>query len=236
MTKPKKMAKPKKDFSFGDHAPGFDSHIRASIPGYKDGLLPVCVGLSRRFVQSDTKVIDVGCSTGHLLASIQKSNSASRASVQHVGLDCEAKFGEHWKRQTARNLEFRVCDARTYEGFENVSLALSLFTIQFIRSVDKLPLLSRIHAGLVDGGALIIAEKTLAETARLQDALTFPYYDFKLERGFTPEQILDKERSLRGQMTLWTETELRAALNRVGFREIEPIWRSFMFVGLLALK
>jgi tRNA (cmo5U34)-methyltransferase len=102
--------------------------------------------------------------------------------------------------------------------------------------VDKLPLLSRIYAGLVEGGALIIAEKTLAETARLQDALTFPYYDYKLERGFTSEHILDKERSLRGQMTLWTEAELKAALSHVGFCEVEPIWRNLMFVGLLALK
>jgi hypothetical protein len=35
------MTKPNKDFSFGDLAPKIDSHIRSSIPGYKDGLLPV---------------------------------------------------------------------------------------------------------------------------------------------------------------------------------------------------
>jgi tRNA (cmo5U34)-methyltransferase len=230
------MTKPKKDFSFGEHAPKFDAHIRSSIPGYKDGLLPTCVGLSRRFVQPDTTVIDVGCSTGHLLASIRKANLACRSGVEYVGIDCEHNFGEHWSRRTAKNMRFEVCDARTYGGFENVSLALSLFTVQFVRPVDKLPLLSRIYAGLVEGGALIIAEKTLAETARLQDALTFPYYDYKLERGFTPEHILDKERSLRGQMTLWTEAELRAGFSQVGFREIEPIWRSYMFVGLVALK
>jgi tRNA (cmo5U34)-methyltransferase len=230
------MTKPKKDFSFGDHALGFDSHIRSSIPSYKDGLLPTCIGLSRRFVQLDTKVIDVGCSTGHLLASIRKVNSASRTGVKYVGIDCEANFAQHWKRPRAKNIDFQACDARTYEGFKNVSLALSLFTVQFIRSADKLPLLNRIHAGLVEGGALIIAEKTLAETARLQDALTFPYYDYKLEMGFTPEHILDKERSLRGQMTLWTEAELKAARIQVGFREINPIWRNLMFVGMLALR
>jgi tRNA (cmo5U34)-methyltransferase len=230
------MTKPKKDFSFGDHAPEFDSHIRASIPGYKDGLLPMCVGLSHRFVQPGTRVVDVGCSTGHLLAKIRKVNSASRVGVEYVGIDCEPKFGEQWRRRRGRNLDFQACDVRTYEGFKNVSLALSLLTVQFIRSADKLQLLTRIHAGLVEGGALIIAEKTVAETGRLQDALTFPYYDYKRERGFTPEEILDKERSLRGQMTLWTETELKAALIQVGFREIEPIWRSIMFVGLLALK
>jgi tRNA (cmo5U34)-methyltransferase len=227
---------PNKDFSFREHVPKFDSHIRASIPGYKDGLLPTCIGLSSRFVQSDTRVVDVGCSTGHLLTSIRRANRASRTGVEYVGIDCEAGFGEHWNRRRARDMSFVVCDARTYEGFEDVSLTVANFTIQFVRPPDKLPVLGRIHAGLVEGGALIIAEKTLAETPRLQDAVTFPYYDQKRKRGITPEQILDKERSLRGQMTLWTESELRAALAQAGFREITPIWRSFVFVAMLALK
>jgi tRNA (cmo5U34)-methyltransferase len=230
------MTKPKKDFSFGDHAPTFDTHIGSSIPGYRHGLLPACVSLSRRFVQPGTRVIDIGCSTGHLLASIRRANQAARPDVKYVGIDTEPGFTVHWNRLRARNLHFEVRDARTYQGFVDLSLALSLFTIQFIRPVDKLPLLQRIYDGLVEGGALVIAEKTLADTARLQDAITFPYYDYKLGKGFSPEHILDKERSLRGQMTLWAETELRAALSQVGFREIEPIWRSFMFVGFLALK
>jgi len=236
MTKSKKLTKPKKDFSFGDHAPKFDSHIRASIPGYEDVLLPMCVGLSHRFVQPGTRVVDVGCSTGHLLAKIRNVNSASRVGVEYVGIDCESNFAEQWKKRRSRNIGFQACDARTYEGFKNVSLALSLFTVQFIRSADKLHLLSRIYAGLVDGGALIIAEKTAAETGRLQDALASYYYDVKRKRGFTPEQILDKNRSLQGQMTPWTDAELEATLIQVGFREVAPIWRSLMFVGILALK
>lgn len=230
------MTKPNKDFSFGDHAPKFDTHIRSSIPGYKEGLLQACVSLSRRFVQPETRVLDVGCSTGHLLASIRRANQAARPDVQYLGIDIEPGFGVHWERLRAKNLIFEVADARTYQGLAGLSLALSLFTLQFIRAVDKLPLLKRIYDGLVDGGALLIAEKTLAETARLQDALTFPYYDYKLGKGFSPQDILDKERGLRGQMTLWAEAELKGALKEVGFREIEAIWRNYMFVGLLALK
>ena len=108
--------------------------------------------------------------------------------------------------------------------------------MQFIRPADKLALLKRIHDGLVEGGALIIAEKTLAETPRLQDALNSSYYDFKRRQGFSPEQILDKERRLRRLMTPWTEAELRKALNQVGFREISLFWSRLFFVGLLALK
>jgi tRNA (cmo5U34)-methyltransferase len=128
-----------------------------------------------------------------------------------------------------------VGDVRTYP-FENVSLACSLFTVQFVRPVDKLPLLRRIHDGLVEGGALIIAEKTLAESPRFQDALTSTYHEYKRERGFSPEQILDKQRRLRGHMTLWTETELKAQLSLAGFHEINLLWDRLMFVGMVALK
>jgi tRNA (cmo5U34)-methyltransferase len=223
------------DFSFQDHAKDFDDHISRSIPGYRE-LVRTCVRLSRRFVQPGTTVIDVGCSTGHLLASTQEDNQSARPDVNYLGIDCVPNFGDHWGRLEIVNVGFEVCDARSYQGFKNVSLTYSLFTIQFVRPPDKMPLLQRIYDGMVDGGALIIAEKTLADTARLQDALAFPYYDFKLEQGFSEKELLDKERSLRGLMNLWTEAELKQALRQVGFREIEPIWRNFAFIGILALK
>ena len=145
-------------------------------------------------------------------------------------------FGVHWERVANQNLRFEVCDARSYQGFENVSSAFSIFTVQFIRPRDKAALLLSIYDGLVEGGALFIAEKTLAETPRLQDAMLTPYYDRKLEEKFSPTEILDKARALYGSMTLWTEAELRSKLTEAGFREITPVWRSFQFVGLVALK
>ena len=152
------------DFSFKTTPRTSMSTSGRSIPGYRE-LVRTCVGLSRRFVQPGTTVVDVGCSTGHLLASIQESNQAARPDVNYVGLDCVPDFSDHWGRLENENVRFEVCDARSYQGFKNVSLAYSLFTIQFIRPADKMPLLQRIHDGLVDGGALIIAEKTLADTA-----------------------------------------------------------------------
>jgi len=223
------------DFSFRDHAANFDAHIGASIPGY-ERLVWDCVRLSRRFVQPNTAVLDVGCSTGRLLAAIHEHNQSARSDVAYIGIDSVPDFGVHWDGLKGENVDFQVCDARSYPGFKNVSLTYCLFTIQFLREPDKMPLLKRIHEGLVEGGALMIAEKTLAGTSRIQDALVFSYYDFKLEQGFTEKELLDKERSLRGLMTLWTESELRKALRRVGFREIELIWKDLTFVGFLAIK
>jgi len=222
-----------RDFSFAEHAAGFDQHIGSSIPGY-DQLVAKSVGLSRRFIQDETMVVDLGCTTGRLLNAIREENQPSRPNASYVGIDIEPKFRPHWRRHRAGNVRFVVDDVRTY-GFERVSYACSLFTLQFLRFPDKLPLLQRLYDGMVEGSALLIAEKVLASSARLQDALTFSYYDFKL-RSFSEREILEKERMLRGQMTLWTEAELRMALRQVGFRELEAVWGNFPFLAILALK
>ncbi len=212
----------------------FDRHIGDSIPGYAT-LVKRVLRDSRRFIQSHTNVYDLGCSSGRTLARISRLNRSSRDGVTYVGIDCEPSFETLWLRRRAPGLKFEIGDARTWP-MENASLVISKFTVQFIPPVGKRALLRRIHNSLVEGGALMIAEKTLADTARLQDVMTFSYYDQKLERGFTAEQIIEKERQLRGQMTCMSVAELCEALREAGFSEIERIWGEAPFAGFLALK
>jgi tRNA (cmo5U34)-methyltransferase len=223
-----------KDFSFREHAMTFDRHIRDSIPGYAR-LIKRVLRDSRRFIQPHTNVYDIGCSSGRTLARIGRMNRSARDGVTYTGIDCEPSFDTFWRRHRVSGLKFEIGDARTWP-LENASLVISHFFLQFIPPMDKRPLLRRFHSCLVEGGALMIAEKTLADTARLQDAVTFSYYDDKLEQGFTPDQIIEKERRLRGQMTCMSEAELREALSRAGFREIERIWGEAPFAAFLALK
>jgi tRNA (cmo5U34)-methyltransferase len=222
-----------RDFSFAAHAPDFDQHIRDSIRGL-DCLHADCVDLSRYFVQSGTMVVDIGCSTGMLLRRTRDANEPNRPLVSYIGIDIEPKFGEHWQERGTDNVRFQVCDARSFE-FENASLVISLFTLQFISLRDRVSLLRRVHDGLVEGGALIIAEKVLANDARFQDIGTFTYYDHKGRSGFSPKDILDKERSLRGQMVPWEEARWEDALSQAGF-EFQRFWQNHLFVAWVARK
>lgn len=228
------MTKLLKDFSFGDRAMTFDRHIKDSIPGYAD-LIKRVLRDSRRFIQPGTNVYDLGCSSGRTLAQICRQNRLSRKGVAYIGIDCEPGFEPLWRKYRLRNLRFEIDDVRTCT-LERASLVISMFTVQFVPTMDKNELLRRIHDSLVEGGALMIAEKMLASTARLQDIQTFSYYDRKLDRGFTAEHIIEKERQLRGQMTCMSETELRNALRFAGFSEIERIGGEAPFGGFIALK
>jgi tRNA (cmo5U34)-methyltransferase len=222
-----------RDFPFDEYARDFDRHIQDSIRGLDD-LRDDCVAFSRYHVQSGTTVIDIGCSTGALLRSIRDANEPSRPSVSYIGIDVEPKYDVHWRARRADNVQFEVRDARSFV-FENVSFACSLFTLQFIPERDRLSLLRRVYAGLNEGGVLIIAEKVHANSARFHDMLRSVYYDFK-RRSFTAEQILDKERSLRGQMILWDEARWEDALHEAGFQLEGYFWQNHLFVAWMVSK
>jgi tRNA (cmo5U34)-methyltransferase len=225
------------DFSFADHANDFDRHIRDSIRGLHD-LRGMCTGLSRNFIQNDANVIDLGCSTGVQLWSIREANQASRPRANYIGIDRERKYAGQWRERRASNLRFEVGDVLSF-NFENASLVTSLFTMQFVIPLqERVPLLQRIHDGLIDGGALIIAEKVHANSGVFEQMLTFDYYDFKRQSGFSAEEILDKQQSLRGQMVLWEETTLMSALHEAGFhpRWVQRFWQNYLFLALIAMK
>jgi tRNA (cmo5U34)-methyltransferase len=222
-------------FEFSDFADEFDTHIADSIPDYP-ALRAECLSLSRRFIQSGTTVLDVGCSTGQLLGRIRDHNAEFHQGVQYVGIDVEPSFAEHWTRRAEAlvDLRYQTADIRS-EQPSNLSLALSLFTIQFLPEKDKIPVLKALHEGLVTGGGIIIAEKILATSARLQEAFTSRYHQKKRER-FSPEHVLDKEAALYGYMTSWTEAELVENLLQVGFRDVQSFWSHFPFKAFVALK
>lgn len=228
------MNTPKIDFSFADHASVFDAHIKASIPDYSR-LIDDSVTLSMNHVQNHTCVIDFGCSRGTFLSHVRDANQLARPDVQYLGIDREPKFAKYWHHSRSKNLHCEVGDVTTYR-LQNISFASSLFTVQFLTPRQKLPFLKHVYESLVEGGALVIAEKTFAATPQLQHELDGLHYDFKRKMGFSAQQILDKQRALRGQMTLWTDSELRANLVRAGFRQLQEFWRGLTFVGILALK
>lgn len=225
------------DFSFAKHAAAFDEHISASIRGYTD-LRWDARQFSQYFIQKNTRVVDIGCSSGEFLRSVRDFHAKRFSSVRYVGYDVEDGFSESWKRHRATNVGFRKADVRTTaDAFKNTSVVFSLFTLQFLPEKDRLPLVKRIYEGLNEGGVFILSEKVQAKNAKFQEMLTFIYYDFK-KRNFSEKDILDKEQSIRDQMKLWSEYKIFEMLRSAGFAGInlQLFWRNHLFVGIVAAK
>jgi len=190
------------DFTFAHRQEGFDEHIDWSIRGYSN-LLGDIIGFSRYFVEGNTNIVDLGCSTGKTTERMLLHNKDYCKDATYVGVEVAEGFfdnlDERLKKLTEKEpwaqVEFHKGDVRDYE-FDNCSLVTSIFTLQFMPKKDRETVIEKIYDGLNVGGAYIFAEKIYTENAFIQDMLTFNYYDFKRQK-FEYDDIMSKEQTLR---------------------------------------
>jgi len=67
--------------------------------------------------------------------------------------------------------------------------------VQFIRPSYRQLLIDKIYKTLNWGGAFLYFEKVRAPDARFQDIMTGIYNEYKLEQGYSPDEIIQKSRS-----------------------------------------
>ena len=222
------------DFTFAHASEGFDNHISNSIRGYSD-LVDDVVSLSRYFVEDETNVYDLGASTGKMILRMNETNSFCKPN--YIGVE----FADGFKNSV--DLINGCGDSRIRMVFDdirniqmsNASLVTSIFTLQFMPHKDRLSVLKTIYNSLNSGGAFVFSEKIYLENPRVQDMLTFMYYDHK-RKTFSEKEILEKEVELRHMLKPNTWNEIKQMLESVGFKSVDVFWRSYNFIGAIALK
>jgi len=221
-------------FTFATDKEGFDNHIDKSVRGYSH-LWGDILSLSKYFVEDYTQVVDIGCSTGKLLKGMIEQNQAHIPNAQYTGIEIEDDFyGDYnFDEEKYQQLSYYKGDVRDY-SFNNCSLVTSIFTLQFMSPKDRQEVLNKVYNGLNTGGAFIFSEKTFSCNPKIQDMMTFTFYDYK-RKYFSDKEILDKEVQLRHMMKLNTKTEIYDMLNKAGF-EVHNFWQNFNFIGAIALK
>ncbi len=228
------------DFTFAHRQEGFDEHIENSIRGYSN-LMEDVISLSRYFVEDNTNIVDIGCSTGKNTKAMMDYNKDHSPKAHYIGIEVADGFEEDLKNRKEElnnagftNVEFIMKDIRKFQ-ITNANLVTSIFTLQFMPKKDRREVISNIYAGLNTGGAFIFAEKTICKSALVQDMITFNYYDYK-RKSFDTEDIMDKERTLRNIMKPLTWEQLEHMISYAGFTTVQPFWRNHSFVGAIALK
>ena len=211
-----------KPFSF-DTIDDFDHHIDLSIPDYST-LIKHILNISKSFVKSDRIVYDFGASTGKLLELLDKKH---KTNTDYIGIDRAVNLTEGSKYVINGDINKFV--------IEDHCLSLLIFTLQFLSIEERESVLWRIYQKLDKGGALIVAEKTIADEGLIQDLLTFAYYDFKRE-NFTGAQIFSKQEDLRYIMAPLTECENYELFRGAGFTRISSFWSSLSFKAWILIK
>lgn len=208
----------------------FDEHILNSIQGYPI-LDDNIVSLAKYFLEDNTNLYDLGCSTGRQMNRIKKTYPDKK--VNFIGIEKEINL----TNQIARDKNVKIIDIDLEQAFifANASLILSTFTLQFIRIDKRQDIINSIYKGLNKGGAFILSEKVYSQNSKIQDILTFQYYDFK-SKNFTANEILSKERDLRSIMKPLALEDYKLMLKKAGFEIFDVFFRNYNFVSILAIK
>lgn len=211
-----------KPFSF-DTIEDFDQHIAKSIPNYH--LLSSAIAdLSTFFTKADTKVVDLGCSTGKLLEAIPFKGDK-------IGID----ISDNLLPESKDNLLFINKDLRAIKDFSPASFITSVFTLQFLPKEDRLGILEKVYESLIEGGAFVWCEKVEQRVGAFERLFTNAHYDFK-RHEFTSQEILDKERDLRSIMTPNLSIENLYLAEDAGFTEYAMFWKFYNFEGWVFIK
>ena len=222
-------------WSFGGSVPeNFDSHVSRSVPQYRQGH-EIIVSLSDFFIRPGSRVYELGCSTAELIKQIAEANSDRN--VSFIGLEVEPAMVEAAKQKTADlpGVEIREADILEVE-LEPADLIVSYYTIQFVQPRVRQLLFDKIYNSLNWGGGFLLFEKVRASDARFQDMMSSLYVDFKLQQGFSEQEIVNKSRSLKGVLEPFSTQGNIDLMRRAGFVDIMTVFKHLCFEGFLAIK
>ena len=215
----------------------FPDMINRSVPGY--GLALQLLGpIAGRYVQQDSTVYDLGCSLG--AATLSMCQAVKKTGVRFVAVDNSPVMIEQARQRITRDeslspVEFvlgDICQCR----FENASMTVLNFTLQFIDPKERLPLLRRIATGTRAGGILVLSEKLRFDDPMEQELQTRLHHDFKRNQGYSELEIAAKRNALERVLKPDTEKEHRERLRAAGWHTTVRCFQAFNFVSYLACR
>lgn len=212
----------------------FDSHISKSVPMYHQ-MHWLCEQLSDFYIKEDSKIYDIGCSTGTLLKKLADRHKFKKK-VKYYGLDVVKKmikFAQTKNRN--KNLKFLNKNIINYK-LQNSDFVISFYTLQFINPKHRQKVINKIFKSLNWGGAFFIVEKVRSYDARTQDQMSTIYEEFKLYNGFSEKEISAKKKSLKGVLEPFSSKANHQMLKRAGFKDISTVAKFVSFEGFLAIK
>lgn len=234
--------KPGEKWAFdGEVADAFDDMLSRSIPQY-DVMRETVSRIGASFLRPGGWAVDLGCSRGEALAGVR--DAARVAGAHFVGYEVSEPMlaAARERFADAPDVEIIRSDLRLPLPLPGVlgqmpcaDVVLAVLTVQFVPIEHRLRLLADARAALRDGGAMILVEKVLGASARLDALMVDHYYEMKRENGYSDEQIDRKRLALEGVLVPVTAAWNADLLRSAGFAEVDCFWRWANFAGWVAV-
>ncbi|MBE0484283.1 MAG: carboxy-S-adenosyl-L-methionine synthase CmoA [Bacterioplanes sp.] len=225
------------DFAFDSAvARVFPDMIKRSVPGYAETVAMSGV-IAGRYAQDNSNLYDLGCSLGAV--SLAMRHAVRRQHCHIIGIDNSGSMIERAQHYVALDdgatPVTMLCDDITQYPLERASVSALNFVLQFIPLAERLPLLQRIAAATLPGGALIVSEKIRFDEPE-QTLQTDLHHDFKRANGYSDLEIAQKRSAIENVLIPETDQMHLQRLQQAGFRHVVRWYQCFNFVSYLAIK
>lgn len=229
------------DFEFNeDVAQVFDDMLVRSVPMYLEQQ-EMIRELASKFWTPGATIYDLGCSTATTLCNIGR---ATKPTCRLVGFDNSRAMLDRAQlkiRQASLEDRISVQFADFDLDFEaiklqNASAVTMCWTLQFVRPLNRERVIQWIYESLVPGGALIVTEKILANSADMNRFFIDLYYQFKQRNQYTPVEIRRKREALENVLIPYRTAENVELFRKNGFEVVETFFQWYNFAGYLCVK
>lgn len=217
----------------------FDDMVSRSVPFYNE-IHTLILDLMDRAYRPETRIYDLGCSTGSTLALIdQHLKSQNKERGQLIGIDNSAAMLEVCQEKLqplgVEDLELECLNIEDI-NFKDSGLIIMNYTLQFISPEKRLEILKKIYESLCPGGIFILSEKIDLEDKKLHQLATELYYDFKRRSGYSELEISQKREALEEVLRPLTPEQQMQQLKEAGFQHIDTLFRWYNFTCYVGLK
>jgi len=236
MSKDKVFTEPiEKQFEFDQAvASVFDDMLSRSVPFY-DEVRSLIISLILSNESDGKRVLDLGSSTAKFLLELF---SRMQTSMQLKGIDNSPAMLER-ARQKAQafgaDISLELADILTYT-YRQEDFIIANYTLQFIRPLQRIELIKRLHEGLNDEGLFIFSEKVVFEDKKLDKQMIDIYYDYKRAQGYSAYEIAQKREALENVLIPFTIRENIQVCKEAGFSEVNTLFQWANFVTFVAKK
>ena len=217
----------------------FDDMINRSVPGYQQ-LLDMIALLAARVIQPHSHIYDLGCSHGGVSLSIARKLGTDTRSARLIAIDNAASMlnrFQHHIQECAYPLPiFPFCAKTQNTPIHNASLVILNFTLQFIPTQERLPLLQTIYQGMRPGAVLILSEKIHLQPSELDQTMIELHHDFKRMNGYSELEISRKRDAIENVLIRDSLSCHQNRLQTAGFKQYSLWFQQLNFCSLLAWK
>jgi tRNA (cmo5U34)-methyltransferase len=214
----------------------FDDMVCRSIPLYRE-VLTCAAHWASAYYQPETRIIDVGCSTGTFLELLGR---LLQQPAILVGIDNSPAMIEKAQQKLAQCRQVHQVELLGENAeacsFANSSVVVINYTLQFLPLQKRQALLRSIYGGLRPGGLLFLSEKVQSGEPKFQETITRHYEAFKARNGYAHREIERKKEALENVLVPLTEAQQVQMLKESGFQAVDSLIKLHNFVSWVALK